>query len=168
MSVSLYSASAPVFIRMLKSLSHILDKAEADAPARKIAPEVFLTARLAPDMFALTRQIQIATDHAKGAMARLSGREMPRFEDTESTFAELQARIAKTIAFVESVRPEELAGQDGRAITIKLPRETIDFVGEDYLLHFALPNFYFHLTAAYAIFRHLGVPVGKGDYLWRG
>ncbi len=168
MSVSLYSASAPVFIRMLKSLSHILDKAEADAAARKIAPEVFLTARLAPDMFALTRQIQIATDHAKGAMARLSGREMPRFEDTESTFAELQARIAKTIAFVESVRPEELAGQDGRAITIKLPRETIDFVGEDYLLHFALPNFYFHLTAAYAIFRHLGVPVGKGDYLWRG
>ena len=168
MTISMYQASVPVFVRMLKNLNLILDKGSTHAEAKKIAPNVLPGLRLIADMFPLSKQVQIATDHAKGAMARLSGRETPRFEDTESTFAELQARIAKTIAFVESVRPEELAGQDGRAITIKLPRETIDFVGEDYLLHFALPNFYFHLTAAYAILRHLGVPVGKGDYLWRG
>jgi hypothetical protein len=168
MTVSLYSASAPVFVRMLTSLGHILDKAEADAEARKIAPEVFLNARLAPDMFALTRQIQIATDHAKGAMARLSGRENPKFDDVEASFAELRERIARTIAFVKSVAPSELAGQDGRAITLKTPRQTLDFVAEDYLLHFALPNFYFHVTTAYAIFRHLGVAVGKADYLWQG
>lgn len=167
MTVNLYSASAPVFIRMLKALAHVLEKAEADAANRKIAPEVFLGARIAPDMFALTRQVQIATDHAKAAMARMSGRENPKFDDVEASFAELQERIAKTIAFVESVKPEEIVGQDQRAITVKLPRQTLDFVAEDYLLHFALPNFYFHVTTAYAIFRHLGVSIGKGDYLWR-
>jgi hypothetical protein len=167
MTVSIRTAAAPVFERMLANLDHVLEKGEADAAARGLAPESYLTARLAPDMFPLTRQVQIATDHAKGAMARLAGREVPSFPDAETTFAELHARIARVLEFVRSVRDEELTGANERVVTLKIGGQPMELSGETYLLHFALPNFYFHVTTAYAILRHLGVAIGKADYIGR-
>ena len=165
MTITMYQASVPVFQRTLKALDVILDKAAAYAAERKIDPTVLLTARLYPDMFALTRQVQIATDHAKGASARLAGVAVPSFADTEATVPDLKARIAKTLEFIASVKPAQIDGSEGRDISLKAGPRELNFKGQDYLLFFALPNFYFHVTTAFAILRHNGVPVGKLDFL---
>ena len=165
MPLSMYQLSVPVFTRVLGNLSAILDKAVADAEARKIDPQVFLTARLAPDMHPLTRQVQIVSDAVKGCVARLAGIEAPSFPDTETTFPELKERIAKTVAFAQSVKAEQIDGSETRSVKLTFPGGEFNFSGQDYLLNFAVPNVYFHTTAAYAILRHNGVPVGKRDFL---
>lgn len=165
MSVSMYQASVPALIRGLNNLSAILDKAAADAAARHIAPEVLLNARLAPDMFALTRQVQIASDSAKGCAARLAGVDVPSYADDEASFADLQQRIAKTVAFLQGFNAAQIDGSETREVVLKVRGDEIRFSGQNYLLGFVLPNFYFHLTAAYAILRHNGVALGKMDYL---
>lgn len=165
MTVSMYQASVPALVRGLNNLSAILDKAAADAAARNIAPEVLLNARLAPDMFALTRQVQIASDSAKGCVARLAGVEVPSYTDDEASFADLQQRIAKTVAYVQSFDAARLDGSEAREVVLKVRGDEIRFSGQNYLLGFVLPNFYFHITAAYAILRHNGVALGKMDYL---
>ncbi|MCS3806935.1 hypothetical protein HNO92_004666 [Chromobacterium alkanivorans] len=165
MSVSMYQASVPALIRGLNNLSAILDKAAADAAARNIAPDVLLNARLAPDMFALTRQVQIASDSAKGCVARLAGVEVPSYADDEASFADLQQRIAKTVAFLQGFNAAQIDGSEAREVVLKVRGDEIRFSGQSYLLGFVLPNFYFHLTAAYAILRHNGVALGKMDYL---
>jgi hypothetical protein len=161
----MYDASIPPMIRMLQNLSKILDKAVAQAKADKIDPTMLLETKLAPDMFPLPRQIQIASDAAKGCAARLAGMDPPSFPDTETSFPELQARIAKTIAFLQSVSAEKLAGSETRQITIKNPNHTLEFTGRDFLTQHALPNFYFHLTTAYGLLRMKGIQIGKMDYL---
>jgi len=165
MSLTLYQASIPVFVRMLDNLSTILDKAAAHAEAKKIDPAVFINARLAPDMFPLSRQVQIATDMVKGCAARLAGIEVPRYEDNETTFAELQARIDKTKAFLQSVNASQIDGSEERPITLKFGSRELSFLGQAYLLDFVLPNFHFHLSMTYAILRHNGVEIGKKDYI---
>ena len=165
MSLTMYQASIPVFIRMLGNLSTILDKALAHAEAKKIDPAIFINARLTPDMFPLSRQVQIATDMVKGCAARLAGIEVPSYEDNETTFADLQARIAKTVAFLQSVSDGQINGSEERTVTLKLRDKEVNFIGQPYLLDFVLPNFYFHITATYAILRHNGVEIGKMDYL---
>jgi hypothetical protein len=165
MKISMYQASAPRFANMLRNLSAILDKAQAHAEAKKIDPAVFTQSRLAPDMFPLSRQVQSACDSAKGAVARLAGVEIPRHEDTEQTFAELKARIAKTVHFVESLKPAQIDGSEERDVVLKLRGQDVKFNGLQYLLGFAYPNFYFHVTTAYNILRHNGVQIGKGDYI---
>lgn len=167
MTISMYQASVPVFQARLKALSHCLQKAEANAVERNIDPGVFLAARLAPDMLTLAQQVQIATDHAKGAPTRLAGRENVRFEDTEKSFAELQARISRTLDLLDTFEPSEIDGSEARMIEIKGRTRDLSFTGMEYLLHFALPNFYFHVTTAYDILRHNGVPLGKPDFLKR-
>ena len=163
--LSMHAVSGPVFTRMLRNLSAILSKAEQQAKAKNYDPAVLLNCRLAPDMFTLTRQVQIATDHAKGAMARLAGHQPEAIEDTETTFAELQARIAKTLAIVEGYTEAQLEGSETREITIKIPNAELKFNGLDYTNTWAMPNFYFHVTMAYAILRHNGVELGKRDFL---
>jgi uncharacterized protein len=165
MSLSMYQTSVPAFLQMLKNLSAILDKAEAYAGSRKIDPEVLLNYRLAPDMFPLVGQIQIAADLAKGAAVRLAGVEVPKHDDTEKTFDDLKARIAKTAAFVEAIQPSDIEGSEGRDITLTLGEHTMSFKGQPYLVHFELPNFYFHCTTAYDILRHCGVELGKRDFI---
>lgn len=165
MSLTMYQASIPVLIRMLGNLSSILDKAAAHAEAKKIDPAIFINARLAPDMYPLSRQIQVATDMAKGCAARLAGIEVPSYEDNESTFPDLQARIAKTVAFLQSVSAEQINGSEERTVTLKLRDKEISFLGQPYLLNFVLPNFYFHITVAYAILRHNGLEISKMDYI---
>jgi hypothetical protein len=165
MSISMYQASVPVFVRMLKSLSAILEKGQKHAEARKIAASVLPASRLIADMFPLSRQVQIASDHAKGAVARLSGVDIPKYEDNEQTIEELQARIAKTVAFVETFTAERLDGSEEREIVLALKSGELRFKGADYLLGFALPNFYFHVVTAYDILRQNGVDVGKRDFL---
>jgi uncharacterized protein len=165
MTLSMYSASVPVLVRGLTNLSAILDKAVASAEARKIDPAVFVAARLAPDMNPFTAQIQTASDSAKGAGARLTGTEAPSFPDNETTFPELQARIQKTIDYLQSLKPEQFDGAETRDVVMKFPNGEMKFTGQDFLLRFALPNFYFHLTTAYAILRHNGVEIGKMDFL---
>ena len=165
MPLSMFEASIPVFIRKLNNLSAILKKAEAHALAKKIEPEVFINARLAPDMFSLSRQIQIASDGVKGCAARLAGVEVPSFPDTEKTFPELQARIAKTIEFLKTFSAKQIDGSEDRKITLKIRGQETRFLGQPYLLHFVVPNFYFHLSMAYAILRHNGVDIGKMDFL---
>jgi uncharacterized protein len=165
MPISMYQASVPVFQRTLGALDKILDKAAAYAEERKIDPAVLVGARLYPDMFPLSRQVQIATDHAKGASARLAGLPVPSFEDAERSFPELKARIAKTLAFIATVKPEQIDGSEGRDITLKAGPRELSFKGQEYLLFFALPNFYFHATTAYDILRSKGVPLGKRDFL---
>jgi uncharacterized protein len=165
MSLSMYQASVPVFQRTLGALDKILDKAAAYAAERKIDPAVLLSARLYPDMFPLTRQVQIATDHAKGASARLAGAAVPSFEDNEKTFADLKARIGKTLDFVGTFRPAQIDGSEGRDISLKAGPRELTFKGQDYLLFFALPNFYFHAATAFGILRHNGVSIGKLDFL---
>lgn len=167
MTISMYHASVPVFVRMLKNLSIILDKALAHAEARKIAPNVLPASRVIADMFPLSKQVQIACDHAKGAAARLAGIEVPKYEDNEQTIDELKARIAKTIAYVETFTPEQLDGTEERDIAFTLGSYDLKFKGMDYLLGFALPNFYFHMVTAYNILRQNGVDVGKRDFLAR-
>jgi hypothetical protein len=165
MSLSIYQASVPVLIRALNNLSAIVDKAVANAEARKIEPAVFINARLAPDMFPLARQIQSASDGAKGCAARLAGIDIPSFADTETSFPELQERIAKTVAFLQSVSEAQFEGSESRTVTMKLRGADVNFTGQSYLLGFALPNFFFHVTTAYAILRHNGVDIGKRDFL---
>ena len=165
MSLSMYQASIPVFIRQLGILSSILKKGEINANERKIDPLVFTNARLAPDMFPLTRQVQIATDVIKGGAGRLAGAEIPSFADTETTFEELYARIAKTVDYLKSLKPAQLEGAQARQINLKVGGRDLEFTGADYLTNIVLPNLYFHITTTYAILRHNGVPLGKGDYL---
>ena len=165
MQLSMYQASAPVFVQFLTSLSAILKKAADHCAAKKIDPSVLVNGRLCPDMFPLSRQVQIATDQAKGCVARLAGAEVPSYADTEATFEDLQARIKKTLDFVQSFKPEQIDGTEEREIVLKLGGREMTFKGRDYLLTFVHPNFYFHVTTAYAILRHSGVEVGKRDYL---
>jgi hypothetical protein len=161
----MYALSAPVFVRMLRNLDAVLDKGAAYAAARKIEPAVLINARLFPDMFPLVNQVRIAGDFAKGAMARLTGSEPPKYEDNEASFDDLKARIAKTIAYVETFKPEQFEGAETRTVTMKMRGEDKTFDGLTYLANIVLPNFYFHLTTAYDILRHNGVELGKRDFV---
>ena len=165
MSFTLYDASIPVFLRAFGQLSAILDKAAAHAEAKKIDPAVLVGARLSPDMYPLARQIQTASDAAKFAGARLAGVEAPSFPDDETTFDELQQRIAKTVTFLQGIDASAIAGQEGREIVLKRATGDIHLTGASYLQGLALPNFYFHVVTAYDILRHNGVEIGKADYL---
>ena len=165
MTVSIYTASTPLLSHMLQALSNVLGKAATNAAERKIDPSVFVNARLAPDMLALARQVMIATDMSKAGIARLAGVENPKYEDNETTIEELQARIAKTIAFMQSIPESAIAGTDAKEITFKAWPRDMSFSGADYLLKWVIPNMMFHVTTAYDILRHNGVPVGKRDFL---
>lgn len=165
MQISMYQASAPRFIHILNNLSAMLDKAQAHAEAKKIDPAALTTFRLFPDMFPLSKQVQVACDLSKGAVARLAGVENPKHEDTEQTFAELKARIAKTIAFINTVKREQIDGTEDKDIVVKLGKQEYTFKGMQYLLNFAYPNFYFHAATAYNILRHNGVELGKKDFV---
>jgi hypothetical protein len=166
MTISMHTASAPVFVRMLSNLLVWLDKAEAHAAARKFDSANYLGLRLAPDMLPFVKQIQIASDAAKGCMGRLAGQERPRWDDNEASFAELRARVQKTIDYVKGFEAAQIDGSEAREISIPTRSgEPLVFNGEAFLKHYALPNFYFHITTAYALLRHAGVEVGKSDYL---
>jgi uncharacterized protein len=165
MALSMYQASIPTFVHGLTNLSAILTKAENYAAAKKIDPSVLLNARLYPDMLALTRQVQITTDIVKGGVARLAGVEVPSFPDTETTFPELQARIAKISEFINGFKPAQIDGTEDKSITLKVGGNDMAFKGLPYLLSFVIPNFYFHISIAYAILRHNGVEIGKMDFL---
>jgi hypothetical protein len=165
MQPTMYSIARGSTLRALDNIDAILDKAVASAEARKFDPQVFLGARLAPDMFPLTRQVQIACDFCKGTMARLGNVENPKFEDTEASFADLKARVAKTRAFVEGVAESGFAGSETREIAFQAGPNQLQFQGQPYLLGYALPNLYFHMAMAYAILRHNGVDLGKRDFL---
>ncbi|MGI4848124.1 MAG: DUF1993 domain-containing protein [Janthinobacterium lividum] len=165
MTLTVYAASVPVFKQMLAALSANLEKAQTYATVRKIEADALLTARLYPDMLPLTRQIMVACDFAKGASARLAGVEVPKFEDTEKTFEELQARISKTVAFIDSLPASSFEGAETRSITTSAGPNGKTFVGQTYLLHYAIPQFLFHITTAYAILRHNGVEIGKRDFM---
>jgi uncharacterized protein len=165
MATSLYEVSVPIFIKMLGNLSSILDKGAAFAAAKKIDPTVLLGYRLAPDMFSLTSQVQNAADHAKRACARLAGVEAPVYEDKEASFADLKGRIDKTVTFINTLKPAQFEGADTREIKMKSGGVDRTFTGQAYLLHNALPNFFFHTTTAYAILRHCGVEIGKRDFI---
>jgi hypothetical protein len=165
MSLSMYQASVPVFVQVLTALSKVLDKAEAHAAAKKIDPAVLLGCRLAPDMYPLTRQVQTVCDMAKGGSARLAGIEVPSWPDHENTFAGLKDRIRKTLDFVQSFKPAQIDGSEAREVTMKLGGNPVTFKGQAYLVHFVMPNLYFHAAAAYAILRHNGVELGKRDFM---
>ena len=165
MNPLMHDASVSVFNRTLTALSAILDKAAAHAETKGFDLAILLNDRLAPDMFTLTRQVQIACDTAKGASARLAGLEVPKHEDSETTMAELKARIAKTLAFVNGIPAAAFAGSEDRHVVLQVRKQTVEFVGRTYLFEHALPNLFFHVTTAYAILRHNGVEIGKGDYL---
>jgi hypothetical protein len=166
MSISMYSASVPICITMLSNLSHFLDKAAAFVETRKCEPTALTQYRLAPDMLPFNRQVLIACDAAKNGVARMSGVTAPKFDDTETTIAELQERISKTLAFLESVPADKLDGTESREITFPVGRDaTRTLSAEAYLKHWMLPNLFFHVTTAYAILRHNGVELGKGEYL---
>ncbi len=165
MSLSLYDVSIPIYIRMLGNLAHLLDKAEAHAQEGGVDLSTYVEASLGHGMFNFGRQIQIASDTAKGGAARLAGVEAPPMPDTETTFPELVQRIQRTIAFLETIKRDQVDGQEDRHIELKLPNRTMEFTGLSFLTTFSLPNFLFHVTTAYAILRSLGVPVGKMDFL---
>jgi uncharacterized protein len=165
MKISMHQASAPRFANTLRNLSAILDKAQAHCEAKKIDPAVMAGMRLIADMFPLSRQVQVACDSAKGAVARLAGVDIPKHEDTEQTLAELKQRIAKTIDFLLSVAPEKIDGSEERAVTLRLGGKDVHYTGIQYLLGHAYPNFYFHVTTAYDILRANGVELGKRDYI---
>ena len=162
---SMYDASIPPILRALNNLSHILNKGEAHANAKEIELAVLFNARLFPDMFPLSRQVQIATDMSKGAAARLARLEVPSYDDNETTFADLQARIAKTIAFIEAVTPAQLEGAEKRDIESMVRKAKMEFTGQDYLQKWVMPNVYFHVATTYNILRHNGVELGKPDFL---
>ena len=168
MSLSMYAASVVPMRNMLKNLSAVIAKAEAHCEARKIDPKAFLSSRLYPDMLPFSAQVQIASDNAKGAAARLAGVEPPKFDDNETTFAELQARLDKTGDFLASLTEAQFEGAETRQVTLKLRDRTLEFTGADYLTTWAQPNFFFHVTTAYALLRHGGVEIGKRDYLSGG
>ncbi len=161
----MYSLSVPVFIKTLGNLSAILDKATAYAEQKKVDPAVLLAMRLAPNMLPLTKQVQIACDFAKGATARLAGEEPPKWDDAEVTIADLQARIARTIEFVQGFEAAQFDGADARAVMVMQRGQPVHYVGLPYLAHVVLPNFFFHVTTAYAILRHAGVELGKRDFV---
>jgi hypothetical protein len=165
MSLSMHQASVTVFKRMLPALAAILDKAEAHAVSRKIDAAALLGARLFPDMFSFSRQVQLTCDFAKFCCARLAGVEAPKHEDNEASFAELKARVAATLAFIESVKTKDIDGTEEKEVTLKIGGKDTQMKGRDYLLLFAMPNFYFHATTAYALLRHNGVELGKRDFL---
>lgn len=165
MAISMYQSSVPVFTRMLGNLSTILGKAAEHAATRKIDPAALLGARLFPDMFSLTRQVQVACDFAKGATARLAGVEPPKFPDEEKSFDDLKARIARTIDYVREFKANQIDGSEGRAIALPVGGQTYNFKGQGYLLNMVLPNFYFHLATAYDILRHNGIEIGKRDFI---
>lgn len=165
MSSSMYASSIPVFERMLGAISEILRKAEADAEQRGIDQAVLLNSRLAPDMFPLVRQVQIATDMAKACCSRLAGLEVPKWEDNETSFAELRERIERALAHMRAFVPDQLNGSEDRDIELLIGGQTMHFKGLPYLHFFVLPNFYFHLSMTYAILRHNGLQVGKRDFL---
>ena len=165
MSLSMYQASVPVFVRMLTNLSAILDKAQAHAEAKKFDSSVYMTLRLFPDMLPFSKQVQIACDSAKLCCARITGADAPKFEDSETSLAELKSRISKTIAYIETMTPAMLDGTEAKDVVLKLSGKDVTFKGQQYLLHFAQPNLYFHISTAYNILRHNGVEIGKLDYL---
>lgn len=166
MTISLYAASLPVFKQMLNSMDAVLSKAEEHATTRKIDPNALLQARLFPDMFPMIRQVQVATDFARGVSARLAGAEVPKFEDNQQTFADLHELISKTLAFIDGFTPAQIDGQEDRTIVTRpgTPKEK-KFTGQSYLLTYGLPQFFFHVTTAYAILRHNGVEIGKRDFM---
>jgi uncharacterized protein len=165
MALSMYQASVPVFTHTLKNLSAILKKAEANAAERNIDPAVFVAARLAPDMHPLSRQVQIASDAAKGCVARLAGLDIPSFPDTEASFPELTARVQKTIDFMATATQAQIDGSEGKTIVLKFPGREMSLSGQVFLLNFSLPNLFFHVTTTYDILRHNGVPLGKMDFI---
>ena len=165
--MSMYQASIPQLTKMLTNLSNILKKGEEFAKAKNVDGAVLVGDRLSPDMFPLSKQVQIACDQVKNGMARLAGIEPPKFDDQESTFAELQERIAKTIAFANTIQPAQVDGTEAKEIKFSIKEWHFEFVGEQYLLTWIIPNFYFHVTTAYNILRHNGVEIGKSDYLGR-
>lgn len=165
MTISLYDASVPVVTQMLNALSDLLDKGEAYAKAKNFDVGNLLGARLAPDMFNLTRQVQIACDNAKGGIARIAGVDIPKHEDNEVSIADLKARIAKTLAFISGIPRASIDGQEARDIVIPMRSSSLQMKGQQYLLAWVLPNFFFHVTTAYNLLRHNGVDVGKGHYL---
>ena len=165
MAISMYQASAPQLKKMLLNLTTILTMAEEHAAAKGIDGKVLVEARLFPDMFPLARQVQIACDQVKFGLARLAGVEAPKFEDTESTLPQLKERIAKTIAFMDSIKPEQIDGTEAKEIQFSIKGRNFEFVGQQYVLTWIIPNFYFHITTTYNILRHNGVELGKADYL---
>jgi hypothetical protein len=165
MSISMHSASVPIFVRMLGNMNTWLEKAEAHAKEKKFESSVYLSSRLAPDMLPFTAQIQIACDAAKFCMSRISGVDGPKFEDNEVTLAELRERINKTIAYVSSVPADAIDGTDAKDITVPRRAGPMLMKGETYLKQFVLPNFFFHVTTVYALLRHNGVELGKADFL---
>ncbi|MGH6874287.1 MAG: DUF1993 domain-containing protein [Aestuariivirgaceae bacterium] len=165
MPITIYDASIPVLQRMLHNLSVILDKAAANASARKIDPAVLLSMRLYPDMFPLIRQVQTTTDFAKAIASRLAGREPPKWDDTEKTFDDLKLRIDRALKLLSALNRQDLEGAETREVTVSPGGRQLTFSGADYLFNFALPNFYFHVTMAYAILRHAGVDLGKRDFI---
>ncbi|MBU3615053.1 DUF1993 domain-containing protein [Polynucleobacter sp. Latsch14-2] len=165
MAISMYQASIPQFKKMLSNLSIILKKGEEYASAKKIEGTVLTGERLFPDMFPLSKQVQIACDQVKNGMARLAGIEPPKFDDSETTFAELQERVAKTIAFIDGIKPAQVDGTEAKEIKFSIKEWHFEFVGEQYLLTWIIPNFYFHVTTTYNLLRHNGVEIGKADYL---
>jgi len=165
MSISLYDVSIPIFTLSLSNLSAILDKADSHGGAKKVDPKVIPQARLIVDMLPLSAQIQIACDTAKGAAARLAGVAIPKHEDTEATLAELKARVAKTLDFIKTIKPEQLREAETREVVLQFPQTTLKFNGLNYLTNFALPNFFFHVTMAYALLRKNGIDLGKRDFL---
>ena len=165
MALGMYAATVPLLKQLLTGLSNNLDKAAAFAEAKKVDPLVLTASRLAPDMFALARQVQIASDQARGGIARLAGVEMPSWADTETTIDELKERIAKTIAYIDSFTPAQIDGSEDRDITLKMRAGELKFTGANYLTQWIIPNFTFHCTTAYAILRHNGVEIGKRDFL---
>ena len=165
MHMSMYQASVPIFLQRLEALSHVLDLGAAHAAAQGRDPAELIAARLAPDMLPFKAQVYIATDHAKGCAARLAGVDIPVYEDTEATFDELKARIAKTMAYLQSLQHTQIDGSEERSITLKMRSGELHFTGLHYLQQFALPNFFFHVVTAYDILRNQGVPLGKRDFL---
>lgn len=165
MPLSMYQASVPRFINILGNLSSILDKAQAHVEAKKISDASLTSFRLFPDMLPMARQVQIACDTAKGVVARLAGVDIPVFEDNETTLAELKARVARTIAFIQTISPEQIDGTEDKDIVTKRGEKETHYKGMQFLLGHAIPNFYFHVTTAYNILRHNGVEIGKRDYL---
>ena len=165
MTISMYQASVPRFVNILGNLSSILDKAQAHVDAKKLDQSSLAGFRLFPDMLPLTKQVQIACDTAKGLVARLAGVEIPVFEDNESSLADLKARIAKTIAFIQTIKPEQLDGTEDKDIVIKRGEKETHYKGLQFLLGHAVPNVYFHVTTTYNVLRHNGVEIGKRDYL---
>jgi hypothetical protein len=165
MPLSMHRASVPVFVRALKVLATLLEKGEAHAKAQGLDPDALVATRLTDDMLPLSGQVQRASDASKGAVSRLTGVEAPPMADEETSFAQLQKRVADTLAYIQSVDPSAFEGSEDRTVELKLPGGALTFTGEDYLFGFALPNFFFHVVTAYDILRHKGVQIGKLDYL---